>query len=173
MVASRMDGVIGLGSNLGDRRAQLGWAVRACSEIGTVVAVSALYETRPVGGPLQPDYLNAALRLQVDSGPVELWSRLVELERRAGRERSERWAPRRLDLDILWASGLCLKSDDLVIPHPRLTGRAFALLPLLDVAPDATDPGSGLPYARLAAHLDRSGVRMVEPGPGWAPGRVP
>jgi 2-amino-4-hydroxy-6-hydroxymethyldihydropteridine diphosphokinase len=168
MSAPRTDGVIGLGSNLGDRRAALCRAARACARLGRLVAVSALYETRPVGGPEQPDYLNAALRLHTDLEPEALWGALADIERGAGRARAERWGPRTLDLDILWIFGTSHRSSTLVIPHPRLAERAFALLPLLDVAPDAIDPDTGLPFVLSAQQVSRNGVRTLDETPRWA-----
>jgi 2-amino-4-hydroxy-6-hydroxymethyldihydropteridine diphosphokinase len=160
--------VIGLGANLGDRRATLAWAVRQCALLGRVVAVSALYETEPVGGPPQPDFLNAAARLHTDLDPHLLWSGLERIERCAGRVRAGRWGPRTLDLDILWVRGVWLREGPLAVPHPRLRVRVFALLPLLDVAPDATDPACGQRYAEVVASLDASGVRSARSGAGWA-----
>lgn len=160
-----MDAVIGLGGNLGERRAALGSAVIACGTLGELIAVSALYETEPIGPP-QPRYLNAALRLSTPLSADVLLAALLEIERRAGRVRAERWAARVLDLDVLWIGGVAIRSDGLVVPHPELAARAFALLPLLDVAPDATDPVTGIQYARIAAEHDASGVTRID-GPEW------
>lgn len=158
---SPLDTVIALGSNLGDRHATLRSAVGALAGLGDVRALSSIYETAPVGPP-QPNYLNAAVRLWVDRTPQELLTALLEIERAAGRERRERWGPRTLDLDILWIRGLWLDTADLAIPHRELHVRPFALVPLLDVAPDATDPRTGVPYAAVLAALDGSSVRRVE-----------
>jgi 2-amino-4-hydroxy-6-hydroxymethyldihydropteridine diphosphokinase len=166
--SERADCVIGLGANLGDRQATLAWAVRRCAGLGRVVAVSALYETKPVGGPAQPDFLNAALRLHTDLDPLLLWSGLAHIERCAGRVRAERWGPRTLDLDILWIRGVRLRQGVLAVPHPRLRVRVFALLTLLEVAPDATDPASGQSYAEVLARLDASGIRIARSGAAWA-----
>jgi 2-amino-4-hydroxy-6-hydroxymethyldihydropteridine diphosphokinase len=163
----RSDAVIGLGANLGDRRAALVWAVRRCAEFGELVAVSSLYETDPVGGPPQPDFLNAAVRLGTDLAAGPLFARMLDLERGAGRQRRERWGPRTLDLDLLWIRGTCLVAEHLQVPHPRLEARPFALLPLVEVAPDAAHPDSGTAYAVVLAGLDASGVRVAERGPGW------
>lgn len=141
-----MNVVIGLGANLGDRLATLRAASRALSELGTVEARSRIYESAPVGGPGQPDYLNAAMRLTVAMAPHELLDALQAIEHDHGRVRHERWAARTLDLDILWIDGEAHHSPRLEVPHPRLRERAFALAPLLDVAPDAEDPITGAPY---------------------------
>ena len=153
---------VGLGANLADPRRTLRAAVRELATWSRCAGVSALYRTPPVGGPPQPDFLNAALRLHFRGSPRQLLERLLETERQAGRVRSERWGPRVLDLDILWVSGLTLCDDDLVIPHPRLREREFALRPLLDVAPEARDPRDGAAYARVLAELGSSGIELLE-----------
>ncbi len=100
-------------------------------------------------GPPQPDYLNAAVRIAAPSDLEPVLAVLLAIERRAGRVRraEERWGSRTIDLDILWAEGVVLSSPTLTVPHPRLTERAFALCPLLEVAPFAVDPRTGLPFA--------------------------
>jgi 2-amino-4-hydroxy-6-hydroxymethyldihydropteridine diphosphokinase len=153
--------VIGLGSNLGDRAAWLQFATDYLQEIGTIVGLSSVYETAPIGPP-QPHYLNAAARLLSERSPAELLVVALEIERSAGRERRERWGPRTLDLDLLWIEGRCVDEAGLTVPHPRLVERPFALLPLLDVAPDAADPRTGQRYAAIAAALDHSGVRRLD-----------
>lgn len=151
---------MGLGANVGDVLAAFDAAASALEALGRIVAVSALYETDPVGPP-QPMYLNAAIRLETALAPGELLEELLSIERQQGRERRERWGPRCLDLDILWISGLRVRTPHLEVPHPELEKRAFALLPLLDVAPNAAAPGGGERYATLAARLDRSGARRI------------
>jgi 2-amino-4-hydroxy-6-hydroxymethyldihydropteridine diphosphokinase len=153
--------VIGLGANLGDRLATLRSAIVALGRCGTLRAVSAVYETAPLGPP-QPDYLNAAVLFESGLGPRALLGELLGIERAHGRERVERWGPRTLDLDLLCAGDLVLDEPGLSLPHPELPRRAFALLPLLDVAPDARDPRSGSSYAQHLAALDRLGVRRLE-----------
>ncbi len=162
----RLDAVIGLGANLGERRATLQGAVRRLAALGEVVAVSSLYETDPVGGPPQPAYLNAAIRLGYEGSPAQLLSALLAIERDAGRERRERWGPRLLDLDILWIRGVVCSEPGLAVPHPSLRERAFALRPLLDVASDARDPSDGTLYSRVLDDLGATGVAELEQG--WA-----
>lgn len=132
--------VIGLGSNVGDRIANLRSAVRRISEhAGTrVVRTSRVYETAPVGGPEQDAFLNAAITLEWEGKLLELLDVLQRVERDLGRTRDVRWGPRTIDLDVLWIEG-GVEIDDprLVVPHPRLSKRAFAVRPLLDVMPDA------------------------------------
>jgi len=154
------DVVVGLGANLGDRQSTLEVAAGELGRLGRLVSRSRLYETEPVGPP-QPKYLNAAVRLECSLEPRALLAELHAIERRAGRVRRERWGPRVLDLDILWVAGHTVDSEELVIPHPELTRRAFALLPLLDVAPEAISP-DGLSYRDVSMTLDRTGVRELE-----------
>ena len=138
--------VIGLGGNLGDRLATLRGAVAATRLHFDVQAVSPLYETAPVGGAPQPAYLNAAMLLETNLVPELVLDRLLEIERSFGRVREERWGARTLDLDLLWIEGISVASAQLTVPHPELHRRRFALLPLLDLVPGATDPRTGLPY---------------------------
>jgi 2-amino-4-hydroxy-6-hydroxymethyldihydropteridine diphosphokinase len=128
---------IGLGSNLGDRRAYLREAVAHLDEVGDVVAVSPLYETEPVGGPEgQGPYLNVVVELRTADSPHRLLARCRALEEAAGRERTVHWGPRTLDADVLFVEGWEVDEADLVVPHPRLWERRFALQPLSDLAPD-------------------------------------
>ena len=132
--------VVGLGSNLGSREAFLRAAelLLASHADVEVTARSALYVTPPLGPP-QPDYLNAALRLETALAPVALLEVLLDVEARLGRVRRERWGPRCIDLDILFWSGGEVDAPGLTIPHPGLRERAFAMAPLLDVAPELGD----------------------------------
>jgi len=181
---TRLDVVVGLGSNLGDCWLALRRAVRELANWSSSLSISSIYRSAPVGGPPQPDFLNAAVRLRYPGSPASLLQDLLAVERAAGRERRERWGPRNLDLDILWVAGLALTEPGLCIPHPRLRERAFALRPLLDVAPDAVDPRDGVRYATILDGLTTSGIQplaatwlelpladpplgMDSPGPGW------
>jgi 2-amino-4-hydroxy-6-hydroxymethyldihydropteridine diphosphokinase len=135
--------VVGLGANVGDRLAALREAARRVGALegASVLARSRVYETAPVGGPPQGDFLNAAVLVEYTRTPRELLADLGGIERALGRDRSPdavRWGPRPIDLDILWIDGgVTVEDPDLVVPHPRLRERAFALMPLLDVAPHA------------------------------------
>jgi 2-amino-4-hydroxy-6-hydroxymethyldihydropteridine diphosphokinase len=153
--------IIGMGSNLGDRLAHLRAAVKRLEGLGHVERVSHVYETKPVGGPPQPDYLNAAALVVYRGEPMDLLDALQGIESLLGRVRGdgyEKWGARTLDLDILWVEGIAMESDRLVVPHPRLVERPFALRPLVDVAPDAIDPLSQLPYTRL---FDEATAHMI------------
>ena len=127
-----MRAYLGLGSNLGDRRAQLRAAVAALPD---VVAVSPVYETDPVGGPPgQGPYLNLVVVLETDRSPRQLLDLAHSLEDAAGRVRKERDGPRTLDVDVLLVGDLCVDEPDLVVPHPRMWQRRFVLAPLADLA---------------------------------------
>jgi 2-amino-4-hydroxy-6-hydroxymethyldihydropteridine diphosphokinase len=147
--------VIGLGSNVGDRLANLDAAVahlRADRDL-RVLRRSPVYETHPAGGPPQGDYLNAAVLLVTSLEGRAVLDRALAIERELGRVRSPeaRWGPRTIDLDLLWIEGEEIAEDGLLVPHPRLHERPFALRPLLDVAPDAVDVRTGQAFASLAA----------------------
>jgi len=128
---------VGLGSNLGDRRALLRSAVDGLAAAGDVVGVSPLYETEPVGGPGgQGPYLNVVVELATGDTPRQLLERCRALEEAAGRVRSGRWGPRTLDAHVLWVQGCEVDEPDLTVPHPRLWERRFVVAPLADLAPD-------------------------------------
>lgn len=160
--------VIGIGSNLGDRLATVEGAIRAIEGLPgiEVVGRSSVWRTLPVGGPPQPDFYNAALAIRCPLPPEKLMCELLDIERRFGRERSGRNAPRILDLDLLWIEGSSLRSGpgdaDLVVPHPRLHERAFALIPLLEVVPGAADPTTGKLYAVILAEVGTEGVSPLD-----------
>ena len=152
--------VLALGSNLGDRLANLRAGLDALTAGGeiTVTAVSPVYETAPVGGPGQPEYLNAVV-LGRTSLPARAVLRAAQAAEQAlGRVRAVRWGPRTLDVDVITVGEE--RSDDagLTLPHPRAGQRAFVLMPWLDADPAATLPGAG-PVAAIAARLGRDGVR--------------
>jgi len=161
--------VIGLGANLGDTTTTIEAAMEAIGELPgvTLVRRSSLWRTDPVGGPPQPSYCNAALAVHTGLSPIQLMRELLGIEGRFGRTRGARNAPRTLDLDLLWIDGEAIRSSDvagptLEVPHPRLAERAFALVPLLEVAPDARDPATGKRYADVLAELGREGVLPLD-----------
>lgn len=155
--------VLALGSNLKDRAGILQGGVDALAAIPEVqvMAVSPVYETVPVGGPPQPDYLNAVLLARTTLPTAALLDRIHEVEAAFDRVRRVRWGPRTLDIDIITAEGE--RSDDpvLTLPHPRAHERAFVLGPWHDVDPEAALPGLGSVAALLAGlpAADRSGIR--------------
>jgi 2-amino-4-hydroxy-6-hydroxymethyldihydropteridine diphosphokinase len=152
--------VLALGSNLGERADILQGGVDAIAAIPEVqvMAVSPVYETVPVGGPPQPDYLNAVLLARTTLPSAVLLGRLHEVEAAFDRVRQVRWGPRTLDVDIITVEGE--RSDDpaLTLPHPRAHERAFVLAPWHDADPEAVLPGRG-PVAALLADADQTGIR--------------
>ena len=132
---------LGLGSNLGDRLGNLQAAVDGLHEADglRVVASSRVWETAPVGPP-QPDYLNAVVRIETDLSPADLLAACRRVEESLGRVRRERWGARTIDVDVLLFDARTVDGPDLVVPHPRLTERAFVVLPLLELDPDPILP---------------------------------
>lgn len=129
---------LGIGSNLGDRLAHLQGAVDDLASAADVdvVAVSSVYETSPVGGPEQDDYLNAVVAVETDRSARSLLELGQELERRAQRIRNVRWGPRTLDVDVLLIGSERTTEADLEVPHPRIWDRGFVVVPLHEIAPD-------------------------------------
>jgi 2-amino-4-hydroxy-6-hydroxymethyldihydropteridine diphosphokinase len=130
---------LGLGSNLGDRRAELRRALRSLRERGDVVAVSGLYETEPVGGPPQDAFLNLVVELETQDSPEALLERCQALEATAARVRTVHFGPRSLDADVLWVDEVRRDSEQLIVPHPRMWERRFVLAPLRELAPELVD----------------------------------
>lgn len=128
---------IALGSNLGDRLGHLRAGLDGLAELGTIRAVSKVYETDPVGGPTQGRYLNAVVVVETDRAPLDVLSALLEIERGRGRERAVRWGPRTLDLDLIVYEGERVDLPTLEVPHPRAHERGFVLAPLAEVWPEA------------------------------------
>ena len=135
---------IGLGSNLGDREANLFSAVDALRRIDTVAVrrCSSMYEAAPVGPP-QPRFLNAVVELDCELPPLRLLALLKQVERDLGRQRRKRWGPREIDLDILLWEGEVIAEPSLQVPHLELHKRRFCLEPLCELAPDVRHPVTG------------------------------
>ena len=134
-----MRAVLSLGSNLGDSESILSSAAEALNEVGEVIALSNFFLNRPVGGPPQPDYLNAVLIIETQLEPEELLTVCQAIERVFGRTRDSdevRWGPRTLDIDLITCDQLIRESEILTLPHPRMHERAFVLLPLAEIDPD-------------------------------------
>lgn len=146
---------VGIGSNLPERAAHLTHALHRLDEVATVSGASGVYESDAVGCPAQPSYLNMVARLETELGPEALLERLQGIEAERGRERSFKNAPRTLDLDLLLHGDHRLDLPGLTIPHPRMTKRAFVLVPLLELDPGLVEPHSGRPYRDYLADLER------------------
>ena len=133
---------VGLGSNLGDRSANLQRALRefeSCEAV-EVVRASSFWETDPVGGPPQGRYMNAAVQIRTPLAPRELMEMLLDIEKLCGRQRRVRWGPRTLDLDLLLYENRTIEDETLTVPHPEMHNRRFVLGPLCEIAPDAVHP---------------------------------
>ncbi len=153
---------ISLGSNLGDRRENLRAAVAALPPAVRVTAQSPVYQTAPWGYADQPDFLNQVVEGETELSPRELLVHLKSLESRLGREKTFRYGPRQIDLDILFYADFIVEESDLQIPHPRLHERAFVLVPLADLAPDWVHPRLGLEVQALLAGVDVRGVERFD-----------
>ena len=151
---------IALGSNEGARLDHLRRAMAELETLGSIEAVSGVYETDPVGGPAQDPYLNAIAVLDTMSKPKDLLESLHQIEAAHGREREVRWGPRTLDLDIVTSDGSPIRTSDLEIPHPRAAERLFVLEPLCDVWPEAV-VGAGLTAASARALVSDQGVALL------------
>lgn len=144
---------IGLGANLGDRLATLNRAVERLTMFGNVDAVSAVYETEPVGFADQPAFLNAVLGLATDRAPEDLMTSLLQTEQELGRFRTFPNAPRTIDLDLLLYDDAVIEQPGLKVPHPRLHERAFVLIPLNDIASDLLHPRMAVSIGDLLQRL--------------------
>jgi 2-amino-4-hydroxy-6-hydroxymethyldihydropteridine diphosphokinase len=153
---------LALGSNLGDRLANLYAAVEALAPEVRVLAESGIYETPPWGYTEQPAFLNMVLKAETRLVPPVLLKHLKDIEARLGREESFRYGPRKIDLDILFYSELMYADASLVIPHPRLHERAFVLVPLAELAPDLIHPVLGKTVSEMLAEVDAGAIRKIE-----------
>lgn len=154
-VTDQPEVAIALGSNLGDRRAHLTWAIDQLGRLLAGLRVSSILETEPVGVDTpQPPYLNAAVVGRTTLEPRALLDALLALERAQGRERPSRRAPRTLDLDLILYGDRIIDEPGLVVPHPEFQRRAFVLEPLAEIAPDWNDPRSGATMRELAGRLE-------------------
>lgn len=148
---------VGLGANLGDPPRQLRRALELLGEYGTVLRVSSLYRSAPMGPQDQPDYCNAVAIFETSLEPAALMQALLAIERRCGRVRERKWGPRVLDLDLLHVEGTVCQSDTLTLPHPGIGVRAFVLVPWAEIAPEVQIAGLGR-VADLAAAVDAAGL---------------
>lgn len=158
-MTSRVHAALGLGSNVGDRLGHLRGALRTLRSTAEVwdVEVSPVYESDPVGGPEQGDFLNAVAVLETSLAPAALLLVAQRCEVEAGREQTERWGPRTLDVDVLAYDDVSSDDPALTLPHPRALERAFVLIPWADIDPDFVVQGR--PVSDWVATIDGTGVR--------------
>ncbi len=128
---------LSLGSNIGDRKANI---MNAIDQINTmdgvkVIKISSLYNTNPIGKTDQPDFMNCAVKIETNINPHTLLEYLLDIEKLMGRVRAERWGPRIIDIDILLYDNLNIDTNNLKIPHPLMTERAFVMVPLAEIEP--------------------------------------
>ena len=172
--------LIGLGSNLGDRRQTLAEALARLSRHESIAlrSVSSLHESAPAGGPPgQTAYLNGAALVETSLAPEALLAAMQAVETEFGRQRQERWGPRTLDLDLLLYDRLVLNTPDLTLPHPRMAWRRFVLAPAAEIAPEMTHPGIGWTVGRLLEHLNTTPWYVaiaggIGSGKTWLAGRI-
>lgn len=155
--------VIAVGANLGHAERVVDQALGdlAGRVNGSLVARSSLYRTDPVGGPEQPDFVNAVAIVETDMAPLEVLRVLQAMESAAGRVRDIHWGPRTLDLDVIAVDDLASEDAVLTLPHPRAHERAFVLVPWLEIDPDASIVGKGRVWDLVDEGFDDQGIEVV------------
>lgn len=154
---------LGLGTNSGDRLANLRAAIDALAPEVRVTRISPIYQTPPWGYTDQPDFLNLVVEGETALAPLDLLTALKNLEKKVGRTASFRWGPREIDIDILFYDQLIFSQGGLEIPHPRLQERAFVLIPLSDLTAELIHPKLGISISALLAEVDPAGITPYEP----------
>ncbi len=151
---------IALGTNIGERSANLLEASARMQPAVRLLARSPIYETPPWGYLDQPNFLNQVIQGETSLSPQELLGHLKKIETEMGRLKLIQNGPRLIDLDILFYDDLVLESDHLVLPHPRMAGRGFVLMPLADLVPELVHPVSGKTIRTMLAEADCSGITL-------------
>ena len=153
--------LLGLGTNMGDRRRNLQEAVARLRTAMTVTAVSPVYETAPWGDTEQPDFFNICLAAETTQAPLELLQFLKQTETELGREKSRRWGPRLIDIDILAYENQVIQEKNLMIPHPHIAERTFVLAPLADIAPEWVHPLTGRSVTQMLTAVYRTDIHLL------------
>ena len=151
---------LSLGSNLGDREANLSAALQGLDPAVRILERSAVYETPPWGYQQQPVFLNQVVKAETDLSPMDLLHTIKALEAEMGREHTVRFGPRLIDIDILFYDALIIEQPNLTIPHPRLQGRAFVLVPLSDLAPGLRHPVLDKTVREMLNETDAGGINL-------------
>jgi GTP cyclohydrolase-4 len=153
---------LGLGSNLVDRYYNLAWALHVLSQKMGMGQVSSVYDTAPVGNTAQPHFLNLVCGATTSLTPTELLSFIKEIETDMGRQPGPPNSPRPIDIDILFYDNQIINIPGLIVPHPRLTERAFVLIPLAEIAPDFVHPVLGKMISKILNSLEVSAGEVVK-----------
>jgi 2-amino-4-hydroxy-6-hydroxymethyldihydropteridine diphosphokinase len=151
---------LALGANLGNRWENLQQGLNCLGDLGTVEKISCCYETEPIGYLDQPFFLNIACLFSTELDPHTLLQRIKNIEEQMGRLVSFRNAPRPIDIDIILFDDIVMDSPELIIPHPRMSERAFVLVPLADIAPEVVHPTLSLAIHELLQKVNCRGIRL-------------
>ncbi len=154
---------LGLGSNLGNREENLTRAINLLAQEMHLVRISSIYETAPWGYLDQPAFLNCVIRAETILSPQELLIRLKGIETELGRQATFLNGPRLIDIDILLYDKMVMSSKEITIPHPRMLGRAFVLVPLAEIAGKLRYPTTGVTISSLLHDMDKKGVERYNP----------
>ncbi len=160
-----MQAVIGIGSNMGDSEAEIFQAIHWLGQRHRLICHSSLYRSAPLGALDQDDFINAVAVIETEQAPQVLLMTMLDYEKNRGRKRIFAYAPRPIDLDLLLYDNAIIDEPDLVIPHPRMHERAFVLVPLLEIMPEAMIPGKGAARSCLDATLSCQRIERINHEP--------
>lgn len=149
---------LALGTNLGERISNLNDAIRILEGVLSICRYSPVYETPPWGYLEQPSFLNQVLEVETDLSPRDLHLFTRQVETQIGRAKTFQYGPRKIDIDILFYDNVVMESPELTIPHPRIEGRGFVLMPMADLVPELIHPVSGKTILQLCREADYTGI---------------